>query len=453
MHCTTPSAAHQQLTMDTIVALGDLTDSMSSSSQSTDVEMTEEDWMDDGHSDLVVEIPCRPSIKIESDDDVSLRGGMLFPSQIAWARKVAVAPHRKHAHDETEFPLDFGDPDHLSDDDGYSTSSDWDSYGALPLTTSEYDNLVARLEGSDDWNADQRKLHKMLYMRGLHPMIPSWWRVSLKMWGITQPHLDDVFTPRMSKKRVAIHAYGNELSATKALESLFYLSQTVSDHEEIGYQHKITSTAVKGIRNYIKWALQDAGIDKRKSQLNMMVLGYPPEFQGNDDSQDGESDFAPSPVSSHGDADPETADDAVKAGDKKKHRQFNAEPDEAQRARRFTRAVSRDLERRLLSMGQRWRERLRQKRGGKGFVARPPTLYAFAVIQHIVMLASHDAGSAANPVVVLEQVRLNERGQWLWNALSLALPVNMARDALNEFRSTGVVVHWEAEDWRADPDL
>ncbi|KAK4126543.1 hypothetical protein N657DRAFT_569617 [Parathielavia appendiculata] len=451
MHFTTPCPAHHQLAMDTIVALGDLTDS-SSYSESTDVDMAEADWTGHGRDELLVEIPCRPSIKIESDDDASLRGGVVFPRQtVAWARKVAVVPPRKHGYDEAEFPFEFPDPGQLSDDDGYSTSSDWDSYGALPLTMSEYDSVVARLEGSEDWNADQRKLHKLLYMRGLHPMIPSWWRVSLKMWGITQPHLDDVFTPRHSKKRVAIHAYGNEVAATKALESLFYLSQTVSDYEEIGYQSKITSTAVKGIRSYIKWALRDAGIDNRRSLLNMLVQGYTPDFHVDDDSQSGESDFAPSPVSSNEDGDRETAD-AVKAGGKR-HHQSDAELEEAQRALRFTRAVSRDLERRLLGLGQRWRERLRQKRGGKGFVARPPTLYAFAVIQHIVMLASYDSGSATDPVVVLEQVRLNERGQWLWNALSLALPVNMARDALNGFRGTSVVVERREEDWRADPDL
>jgi hypothetical protein len=432
--------------------------------------MVEADWIDHGPNDMVLEPPIRPSI--ETDDTPSLRGGVVHRRQdVAWARKVAVAPRSERRYGEAEFGFEFPDrydfsEDHFSDD-GYSTSSDWDNYGALPLNMSEYDRVVARLEGSEDWNADQRKLHKLIYMRGLHPMIPSWWRVSLKMWGITQPHLDDVFTPKHSKKRVAIHAYGNEVAgkrsspspriavnapntgtATKALESLFYLSQTVSDYEEIGYQSKITPTAVKGIRSYIKWALRDAGIDKRRSLLNMLVQGYPPDFHVDDDDESAESDFAPSPVSSTGEHHhhlPETTADEDLL--------------EAQRARRFTRAVSRDLERRLLSMGQRWRERLllrnKQRRGGAkaaGYVARPPTLYAFAVIQHIVMLASHDAGSASNPVVVLDQVRLNERGQWLWNALSLALPVNMARDALAEMRGTGVVVDLQ-EDWRMDPDL
>lgn len=114
--------------------------------------------------------------------------------------------------DGVDVDIDYKDLEAVIDDDGYSTSSDWDNYGSLPLTTAEYNLHIAGLEGSDDWNEDQRKLYRLNYMRGLHPMLPSWWRIGFKMWGVTQPHLDDVFTPKFSKKRVAIHAYGNEMA-------------------------------------------------------------------------------------------------------------------------------------------------------------------------------------------------------------------------------------------------
>lgn len=240
------------------------------------------------------------------------------------------------------------------------------------------------------------------------------------------------FTPKRIQQGILTHP-----PAAKALESLFYLSQTVTDYEEIGYQDKIAPTIVKSIRNYIKWALRDAGINKRRTQPTMLVRAYPPDFRDDVDSEG--SDFAPSPVSSNGDLNPDD----------------DNEDDEAQRAaRRFTLAVSRDLERRLISMGAQWRQLLEVDRGkkGKGFITPPPTLYAFAVVQHIVLLASHDSSSATNPVVVVERVKLNDRGQWLWNALTLALPVNMARDALNAMWETGVVVA-EDEDEEVDPDL
>ncbi|KAL2200689.1 hypothetical protein P885DRAFT_28381 [Corynascus similis CBS 632.67] len=439
--------------MDTITALEDL--KMSSPySQTTDLEMHDMAWAenvgaDTSDDEMSCDSTCLPSI--ETDDDTALRGGAIAPApNFAWAHKVAIATHQKqqirHVHfEETRTEMHYGDLDDMSDDDGDSISSDWDSYGTLPLTLDEYEATVNRIEGSEDWNADQKKLHKLIYLRGLHPMMPSWWRLSFKMWGVTQPELDDVFTPMHSKKRVAIHAYGSEVAAGKAMESLFYLSQTVTDYEEIGYQDKIAKTVVKSIRGYIKWAMRDAGIDMRKTPLNILVRAYPPDFRGDQGYESEESDFAPSPASSNeehlgymGDADNGMNDEAMKAA-------------EAQRARRFTHAVSRDLESRLLNMGQRWRNRLRDTRS-KGFIAQPPTLYAFAVVQHIAMLASHDPSSSTNPVVVLEQVRLNDRGQWLWNALSIALPINMARDALNGMWETGVIVA-ENEDSDTDPDL
>ncbi|KAK4157278.1 hypothetical protein C8A00DRAFT_40373 [Chaetomidium leptoderma] len=439
MHFTTPSPPHRPV-METITALGDTTAS-TSCSQGTDIAMLDADWINPSGDEMLPDTPCRPSI--ESDHDTSLRGGVIYrPPNLAWRQKGVVA-----SREDEEVEIDYEDLEGLSEDDNSSISSDWDNYGSLPLTMGEYDETVAHLEGSGDWNADQKKLHKLIFMRGLHPMMPSWWRVSFRMWGVTQPHLDDLFTPKHSKKRVAIHAYGNEVAAAKALESLFYLSQTVTDYEEIGYQSKIAPTVVKGIRSYIKWAMRDARIDTHNTQLNMLVQAYPPEFQDDGYVSDG-SNFAPSPVSSNEDQEWGAADGSkIMDG----ANEADVEAAEAQRARRFTRAVSRDLERRLVDMGQRWRNSLRNKRG-KGFIAEPPTLYAFAVIQHIVLLASHDSSSPTNPVVVLEQIVLNDRGQWLWNALSIALPVNMARDALNGMWDAGVVVA-EHDDSEADPDL
>jgi hypothetical protein len=226
---------------------------------------------------------------------------------------------------------------------------------------------------------------------------------------------------------------------------LFYLSQTVTDYEEIGYQSLIEPTVLKGIRGYIKWAMRDAGMDCHRTQLNMLVHAYPPDFEY-DDASEG-SDFAPSPVSDNEDQEQAAEDAADGAGEADE----GAEEDVAERTRRFTLAVSRDLKRRIRDLGQRWRDLLRDDKG-KGFIAEPPTLYAFAVIQHMILLASHDSSSRSNPVVVMEQIRLNERGQWLWNALSLALTVNLARDALNRMWDTGIVVA-ENRASEADPDV
>ena len=90
-------------------------------------------------------------------------------------------------------------------------SSDWDDYGEVPEAREDYDRAVTMLDGSENWNEEQSKVHKLIYMRGIHPMIPSTWRLSYKMWGVTQPQLDHVFTSPQSRKRVVISAHKNEV--------------------------------------------------------------------------------------------------------------------------------------------------------------------------------------------------------------------------------------------------
>ena len=225
MDFATPPPPRQPTTLETITVLGDLSLS-ASCSPSTNVDMKDTDWTeqysgdeiedemvrgDESEDEMQLDADCLPSI--ETDDHIPfLRGGILYPPpNMNWARKVAVASRALHQIKEED--ESYGEDD--DDDDGKSTSSDWDSYGDS-LTIDQYEAMAARLEGNEDWNADQRRLHKLIYMRGLHPMMPSWWRVSFKMWGVTQPTLDDVFTPKNSKKRVAIHAYGNEVAGKHA---------------------------------------------------------------------------------------------------------------------------------------------------------------------------------------------------------------------------------------------
>lgn len=191
--------------------------------------------------------------------------------------------------------------------------------------------------------------------------------------------------------------------------------------------------------------MRDANIDKAKTQLNMLVKQYPPDFHSHYDDRSMDMDFPSSLAADDQDLDvgmTGTVDIFAKAV---------AVMTEEEQQRRFTWAISRDLERRLRDMGQRWRELLRDHERG-GFKAQPPTLYAFAIVQHIVMLVSHDPSLSSNPAIVLEQVRLNDRGQWLWNALALAIPVNIARDALDRLKQTGVIFALD-EQLDSDPDL
>ena len=106
-----------------------------------------------------------------------------------------------------------------NDDDANSTSSDWDRFGTVPLCLPDWRAQLDQVDNSSLWNAEQKKLHKLIYMLGRHPVLPSPWRISFRMYGVSQG--DDalqndedfvVFAPKRSKKRVAVRAYDNELS-------------------------------------------------------------------------------------------------------------------------------------------------------------------------------------------------------------------------------------------------
>lgn len=359
----------------------------------------------------------------------------------------------------------FRDDEDMFDDigeDDHSTNSDWDYYGNVADTLDEYDMMVERLGGSEEWNPEQRKVHKLIYMRGLHPILPSFMKLDLKMWGITQP-LDQIFAPSDSRKRVAIYVRGSEVAATKALEALFRLSQTVNDYEEIGYQDKIAPTIVKALSNYWRWALQDVGLGKKGIFSTLLIRSYPEDFVGDGDYDSEDEEMSDAPTTETGDVVQSTETDSVEASiETRSEQESDSDSDDSEdseearateeRQRRFTRAVSHDLKKRMLNMASTWRESLRNG-SSQSFITKPPTLFGFAVVQHILMLVSHDSSLETNEVVVLEQIRLNDRGLWLWNALSIAIPISIARDMLVRTRESVGIGTPEKDDGNDDPDL
>lgn len=108
-----------------------------------------------------------------------------------------------------------------SDNPAYSTNSNWDQYEEVPRHLLDYAKVTKQVSGYEDWNEEQRHLHKLIFLRGLHPVMPASWRWSFKMWGISEGNLTTVFAPEGSKKEVVIKAYGNELAGTCAIPASF----------------------------------------------------------------------------------------------------------------------------------------------------------------------------------------------------------------------------------------
>jgi len=202
----------------------------------------------------------------------------------------------------------------------------------------------------------------------------------------------------------------------------------VTDYEDMGEQGKIGPTVVKAISAYIKWALRDVEVDKRLPPT-MMVQGYPTDFidpTGDvaDKNRDRGGDTDNTMVARPSEVASGEEDDDVASRDE----DDDDEAASGEVARQFRLAVEQDLEKRMRAMGRAWRQLLRHTNAGEA----APTLYGFAVTQHMVIVVSYDANRIKNPVVVLGQISLNDKGLWLWNAMSIAIPVNVAKKAVHQ---------------------
>jgi hypothetical protein len=206
------------------------------------------------------------------------------------------------------------------------------------------------------------------------------------------------------------------------------------DYENQLALEKMEPVVVKTISAYIKWALKDAGIDTNLFPPMFFVHAYPINSPGyhvewSDNGEDesprkrGDVETAEAKEGAHEDGD---SDDDIISDDED--------------TRRFTQWMDRSLHSKMSTLGERWREFLRanaqRNPRGEKIQVEPPTLFGFAVVQHAVIVVSHDTSSADNPVVVLEKITLNDRGLWLWNALSLAIPINVGKLQAAEINST-----------------
>lgn len=280
----------------------------------------------------------------------------------------------------------------------YSINSNWDQYEEVPRHMQDYAKVIKRVSGYEDWNEEQRHLHKLIFLRGLHPVMPASWRWSFKMWGIAEGNLAQVFAPEDSEKEVIIKAYGNELAACKALESVFLCTQHILDFERLGQGELMGPFTAKTIRRYWRWALKDSGLDKCKFPPLLLVLEY-----------------------------------------------------EYSRDKDFAHEVSVSVMKKVEDIAQRWRELLMDDETGE-YVAEPPTIFVFTVVQHTLVLSTYDAASPEQGIVQIEEVKFNARGLWLWNSLTVAIAVHMARDTLIRARKYGFISEARRRRIKKDPD-
>jgi hypothetical protein len=316
------------------------------------------------------------------------------------------------------------------------TDSNWDHLEAVQDRLQEYNAFKTTIKGYDSWTPAQAKLHKLLALRGCWPMFQHSWALAFSIRNI----YPQVFAPPQhgSGKRVAIRARRNEFRATRALEAVFDLSSLVCSYRQSGAEDKIGGVLRRQLRRYVAWAAYDAGVEDRAYAPTMQVYEFDPRRWAARVRAAAAAAAAAKRTVSAGDAveiktEPASSDwgsDEEEGGEEDNDNEPVVDSD----------PISDEVERRLRRLAARHRQDLVTPESRHllehewTYTEPPPLLFAFVIVQHMVMVVSLDPSRPDAEIVVFSELDMSLADQWLWNALAIALPVNMARDALWERR-------------------
>jgi hypothetical protein len=316
------------------------------------------------------------------------------------------------------------DPAEDEEDSDYETNSNWDRLEVVQERLGEYNELKKSVKGYERWTKDQAKLHKLLALRGCWPMFEHSWALNFSIRNI----YPTVFAPAGTRKRVAITSRTNEFRTTRALEAIFDLSPLIHSYRQSGIEEKISGVLKRALKRYINWAAYDAGVEDRVYIPTLEVYEFDPRRWAAKVKASKATAIKKEPTSEWG-SDSEEVD---------------SDP------------ISDEVERRLRRLAARHRAELATPESRPlpeymwTYTEAPPLLFAFVVLQHMVMVVSMDPSRPDNEIIVFSELDMSLADQWLWNALAIALPVHMARDALWERRERLPVVERMEVD---DPDL
>ncbi len=303
-----------------------------------------------------------------------------------------------------------------------ATSDAPDPWEYWPIDEEElraYQHGVASVEGYNEWTADEQRLHRLLALRGFHPLLPASWApdfLGVPMYPALFAPLEEdaarLSSASASSAPLVITNYGSQFRATKALRALFELQSRVSGLRHTGYNTaRIGAIIERELRRYIAWAATDAGLD-RCGPLAAMPNIAAKQF-------------------------------VVGSGRKTKRHSLVREiqdyfGDWVTRYRAYYANLPEyEVEGgRMMKMSPP-RQGLRKSRGQKPQThcrLHPPRLlYGFVIVQHLVMLMVVDAAanrSSRHPRPrCLADFNLSLGDRWLDASLNVAIPVHVARAA------------------------
>ncbi|KAF3354493.1 hypothetical protein VdG1_07572 [Verticillium dahliae VDG1] len=121
--------------------------------------------------------------------------------------------------------------------------------------------------GSAAWADDELRLFETLYMRQYNPLLPRKWDMDFR--GIPIPGV--LFSKNDDETPVICSQSGNEFKATKALIQLIELTSSVRSLMQSGQRDKVPICIRKELEEYARWAAQDGSYDNLDIVPNVII--------------------------------------------------------------------------------------------------------------------------------------------------------------------------------------
>ncbi|KAF6837067.1 hypothetical protein CMUS01_05172 [Colletotrichum musicola] len=299
--------------------------------------------------------------------------------------------------------------------------------------------------GSENWAEDELNLFRILYMRQYSPLLPSHWQTDF----LGQPIPDILFASSEAHPPIIYSRSNEDYKATKALERLVQLTTDVRGLVQAGQRHKAPALIEKELLTYTRWAARDGGYDKLEIVPNIII-----------DLVD--NTMSPLQVEDHmrqqlkvaaerhreywrGYQSPVDTADRKKTDHLSEHDADEAEPEDSSVVLVPDKYPSSPL-RNPPMFPPSSPPRAEGSNGGQSlkishplrstqFFRKPPVIYGLFIVNTSVMVLTIDSSKEEDATISFQvEMGFNKRGQSAWNAITIAIVVCLARDALMEMK-------------------
>ena len=223
----------------------------------SDVEMDDVDY-EDAHNQ---------NGEVEEDDELSVDNIRVAKSPSSRARSRSSSSHRsspKGYDYEPASPDAEVDRSVVVSEEEYNRDSPYRKMRVISPTKAQFSRGVSTEElRQQGWDDDHITLVQKLAMRGFEPLMPAHWKFNYR-WlpDALFADNDDAFVSSVR---------GDHYHAIMALEKLFELGSRVRDRVFLNGRVKPEEQTRRGVTEFIKWAEQDSGQDRRTA-IPMLAL-------------------------------------------------------------------------------------------------------------------------------------------------------------------------------------